>query len=184
MACGSVCLRLDANCGYPEESGIGNGHFYLLNPDFSSPSPSMYQHLSEFLLGKSYNLLQNSCSELTIRCVTSGNFVPQVTICNQMANRGIVHQPSVQPNIRKKPPETPNLSESASDAEEEQLYSRSYTHWHDGRSKEARNDCTGWTRHEVRVPRGGDEIPSLWTIQGVDKSLWNVGSYTVSGVCA
>ena len=84
VACGSVCLRLDANYGYPEESGIGNAHFYPLNPDFSSPSPSIYQHLSEFLLGKSYNLLQTSCSELTIRCVTSGNFVPQVTICNQI----------------------------------------------------------------------------------------------------
>lgn len=36
-----------------------------------------------------------------------------------------MYKSSVQPNIRNRPPETPNPSESASDAEEEQLYPRS-----------------------------------------------------------
>ena len=57
---------------------------------------------------ESYNPLQTSCSELTIRYYPSGNFVPQVIICNQMANRGLMYKSSVQPNTRKRPPETPN----------------------------------------------------------------------------
>lgn len=115
----------------PVSRGIRNREWPFLPPEsrLFLPSPSICHHLSEFLLGKSYNPLQTSCSELTIRYYPSGNFVPQVTIRNQMANRGIVHQPSLHSVTRKIPPETPNLSESASDAEEEQLYSRSYTHW-------------------------------------------------------
>ena len=138
MACGSVCLRLDANCGYPEESGIGNAHFYPLNPDFSSPPPSICQHLLEFLLGKSYNPLQTSCSELTIRYYPSGNFVPQVTIRNQMASRGIMYKSSVQPNIRNRPPETPNPRNQRLTRRRNSCTPFSYTHWHYGRSEKSR----------------------------------------------
>ena len=84
----SVCLRLDANYGYPEESGIGDARFTPVNPDLTLYSTLMRPIFSEVQVGISYNLLQNSCTVLTIRSIYSAKNLPQVTILNQIVTCG------------------------------------------------------------------------------------------------
>ena len=84
----SVCLRLDGNCMYPEESGMRIFRYYSVNPDLTPIFISVGHFIKGVGSGFTYKLLRNSFKEVTIRSLYSAKNLPQVTICNQIVTRG------------------------------------------------------------------------------------------------
>ena len=88
MAHRMFCLRLDGNYVYPEESGMRTFRYYGVNPDLTPYFHQCWPFYQGRRVGISYNILQNSCTVLTIRFLYSAKNLPQVTIRNQIVTRG------------------------------------------------------------------------------------------------